>query len=151
MLPTLKPTEVVGIIMAHKTYQDPFEDAVSVDLESYCSSKIDIWSLDKAWLNDDHEVEERFPEVCKYFYSDPVTKIRTITSFQNNIVTEEYLSDHHRMNSGLRVVLNAILAKTKTTFSSQLEENKDVTAAMVKSFYSAVSAAATPHMAWGSA
>ena len=37
MLPKLKPTEVVGIIMVHKTYQDPFEDAVSVDLESYCS------------------------------------------------------------------------------------------------------------------
>ena len=55
------------------------------------------------------------------------------------------------MNSGLRIVLNAILAKTKTTFSSQLEENKDWKVALVKSFYPAVSAAATPHMAWGSA
>ena len=54
------------------------------------------------------------------------------------------------MNSGLRAVLNAILTKTKTTFESQLDENKDVTAAMRKSFLSAVSAAATPHIAWGS-
>ena len=107
---------------------------------------MDTWSLYNIWLSDNHEVEEKFPEVCKTFYSDPVLTIRTITSFQNNIVTEEYLSDHHRMNSGLRAVLNAILLKTKTTFESQLEENKNVTAAMRKSFLSAVSAAATPHI-----
>ena len=106
--------------------------------------------LDNAWLKDDHEVEEKFPEVCCNFYSNPVLTIRTITTFQNNIVTEEYLSDHIRMNSGLRNVLNAILHATKTTFESQLEGDKDVIAAMRKSFISAVSAAATPHLAWGS-
>ena len=67
MLPTLNPTEVVATIMAHNNYQDLFVKAVSVDLGSYCSSQIDIWSLDKAWLNDDHDVEDKFPEVCKYF------------------------------------------------------------------------------------
>ena len=136
--------------MAHNNYQDLFVKAVSVDLESYCSSKIDIWSLDKAWLNDDHEVEEKFPEVCKYFFADPVGKITTIKSFHHNIVTEGYLSDHPRMASGLTVVLNAILDKTKLYFHNQPEGKKDWKVAMRTSFIKAVSAAVTPDMVWGS-
>ena len=72
LLPTLNPTEVVGIIMAHNNYQDLFVNTVSVDLKSYCSSKIDIQGTENAWLKDDHNVEENFSEVCKYFYLDPI-------------------------------------------------------------------------------
>ena len=133
MLPTLKPTEVVGIIMAHNKYQDHFLDAVTVDLESFCSSKLDILGIENAWIDDGHNVEDKFPEVCKYFFTDPVEKIMTITSFHNNIVTEEYLSNHHRMASGLRIVLNTILTKTKIFFKSQLQEKKDWKVAMRKS------------------
>ena len=65
--------------MAHNNYQDLFVKAVSVDLGSYYNSQSDSCSLDNAWLNDDHDVEDKFPEVCKHFYSDPVSLIRTIT------------------------------------------------------------------------
>ena len=74
MLPTLKPTEVVGIIMAHFNYQDLFLDAVTVDLESFCSSKIDILGIENALIDDGHNVEDKFPEVCKCFFTDPVEK-----------------------------------------------------------------------------
>ena len=150
MLPKLNPTEVVGIIFLHKTYQDAFMTSVSVDLESYCKSQTDTWSLDTIWLKDDPEVEEKFPDVCCNFYSNPVLTISTIHTFHDNIVTEEYLSDHCRMNGGLLKILNSILTETKKTFESQLEGNKDVIAAMRKSFIPAVYAAAAPYQMWGS-
>ena len=54
------------------------------------------------------------------------------------------------MASGLRIVLNTILTKTKIFFQSLPEEKKDWKVAMRKSYYNAVSAAVTPNMAWGS-
>ena len=36
MLPTLSPTEVVGVIMAHYHYKESFLEAVTVDLGSFC-------------------------------------------------------------------------------------------------------------------
>ena len=124
--------------------------AVSVDLGSYCNSQTDTWSLDNAWLNDDLQVEKKFPEVYSNFYSTPVLTISAIRSFHDGIVTEEYLSDHLRMNGGLLKILNSILTETRKTFESQLEGNRDVIAAMRQSFIPAVNAAAAPHLVWGS-
>ena len=150
MLPTLTPAEVVGIIMAHYNYKESFLDAVTVDLESFCRTKTNILSIDDAFMEDDHKVEDIFPEVWKCFFTDPVQKIRTITCFKNNLVTEEYLSDHQSMASGLKHVINSILIKTKLHFQTLQEEEKDWRVAMRKSFYNAVSAAVTPNTVWGS-
>ena len=137
--------------MAHNNYQDLYVKAVSVDLGSYCNSQTDTWSLDNAWLKDELEVEEKYPNVCSNFYSAPGLTISTIRSFQNNIVTAEYLTDDRRqMNSALLKTLLSILQETRKNFESQLEGDKNVSAAMQKSFIPAVYAAAAPDLVWGS-
>ena len=109
LLPTLKPTEVVGIIMAHYSYRDTFMEAVIVDLGSFCRTKTDVQGLEDTYMEDDHKVEDNFPEVVKVLFTDPVEKLTTITTFQNNIVTEDYLCDHKSMASGLKHIINNIL------------------------------------------
>ena len=41
LLPKMKPTEVVGIIMAHYSYRDSFIEAIIKDSEPFCLSKTD--------------------------------------------------------------------------------------------------------------
>ena len=144
MLPTLTPTEVVGVIMAHYHYKESFLEAVTVDLGSFCRTKTDIQSIEDAFMEDEHKVEDLFPEVWKCFFTDPFQKTRSITCFKNNLVTEEYLSDHQRMASGLKHILNSILIKTKITFQNLKEEEKDWSVAMRKSYHNALSVAVTP-------
>ena len=124
--------------------------AVSVDLGSYCNSQTENWSLDGAWLNDDLEVEIKYPTVYSNFYSAPGLTIQAIRSFQNDTVTEEYLTDQIEMNSALLKILNSIIQETRKTFESQLEGAKNWSAAMRKSFIPAVYAAAAPDLVWGS-
>ena len=57
MLPTLTPTEVVGVIMAHYHYKESFLEAVTVDLGSFCRTKTDILSIDDAFMEDEHKVK----------------------------------------------------------------------------------------------
>ena len=113
LLPTLKPTEVVGIIMAHSSYRDSFIEAVIEDLGSFCRTKTDVQGLEDAFMEEAQKVEDNFPEVMKLLLIDPAEKIRTITTFKHNIVSEEYLCDHKSMASGLKHIVNNILVKTK--------------------------------------
>ena len=125
LLPTLKPTEVVGIIMAHYSYRDTFMEAVIIDLGSFCRTKTDVQGLEDAFMEDDHNVEDNFPEVVKVLFTDPVEKLTTITTFQHNIVTEEYLCDHKSMASGLKHIMNNILMKTKLYLQNSGEGKKE--------------------------
>ena len=45
LLPKLKPTEVVGIIMAHYCYRDSFIEAIIKDCEPFCLNKLVHWAL----------------------------------------------------------------------------------------------------------
>ena len=101
-------------------------------------------------MEDEHKVEDLFPEVWKCFFTDPFQKTRSITCFKNNLVTEEYLSDHQKMASGLKHILNTILIKTKIAFQNLKEEEKDWSVAMRKSYHNALSVAVTPDAVWGS-
>ena len=52
LLPTLKPTEVVGIIMAHYSYKDSFIEAIIGDLEPFCRTRTDVQGLDCAYMQE---------------------------------------------------------------------------------------------------
>ena len=40
-------------------------------------------------MDEAKKVEENFPKVMELFFTDPTEKLKTITTFKNNIVTDE--------------------------------------------------------------
>ena len=114
--PKIKPHEIVGIIFLHTRYTDSFLKALVVDLGSRCATGSDVWVLDDMMLLDDSEVENKYPTVCRCFYSTPGLYLQGILSFQGGIVTEGILTDRPVMNSALKTILNSILKDTKHAF-----------------------------------
>ena len=150
LLPTLKPTEVVGIIMAHYSYKDSFIEAIIGDLESVCRTKTEVQCLDNSYMDEAKKVEENFPKVMDLFFTDPTEKLKTITTFKNNIVSEEYLRDHKSMDAGLKHIINTILSKSKTYLRSFQEGEKEWGQAVRKSYNGAVTEAVYPNPQMGS-
>merc|ERR1712055_303694 len=121
----MKPIEGVGIIMAHYSYKDSFIEAIIKDAEPFCLSKTDTLGLDKAYMDEAQKVEEIFPKVVDLFFNDPTEKIKTIATFKNNIVSEEYLSDHESMIPAIKQIINTILRNSKINLLSSQEKDKE--------------------------
>ena len=136
--------------MAHYSYKDSFIEAVIGDLESFCRTKTDVQGLEDAYMEEAQKVEDNFPKVVNLFFTDPAEKIRTITTFKHNIVSEEYLCDHKSMASGLKHIVNNILMKTKLYLQNHLEEKKEWGEALRKSYYGAVAVGVDPNPTMGS-
>ena len=124
--------------MAHYSYRDSFIEAIIKDSEPFCLSKTDALGLDKAYMDETQRVEDNFPKVVNSFFTDPTEKIMTITTFKNNIVSEEYLSNHQSMDSGLKHIINTILRKSKIHLLSSQEEEKEWRKALSESYNGAV-------------
>ena len=136
--------------MAHYSYKDSFIEAIIGDIEPFCRTKSAVQGLDCAYMQEAQGVEENFPAVVKLFYTDPTAKIKTIVTFKNNIVSEEYLCDHNSMNSGLMQIINSILYKTKTYLQNPQEGEKEWGEALRFSYNGAVSEGVYPNPQMGS-
>ena len=85
------------------------------------------------------------------FFTDPTDKIKTIATFKNNIVSEEYLSNHESMVPALKHIVNTILRKSKIHLLSSQEKDKEWREALRDSYNSAVRDRAYPKPKMGSA
>ena len=84
MLPKLKPTHVVGIIMAHSSYKSEFIKAIIGDILSFCTDTSCVKGMDDAIIGV-LSVEENYPTVIGLLFNDPADKLRTIVTFRNEM------------------------------------------------------------------
>ena len=136
--------------MAHYRYREQFIEAIIKDVEPFCLNKTDTLGLDKAHMEEAQKVEEIFPKVVDLFFNDPTDKIKTIATFKNNIVSEEYLSDHASMVPALKHIVNTILRKSKINLLSSQEKDKEWKEALRISYNSAVRDGVYPNPKIGS-
>ena len=150
LLPTIKPTEVVGIIMAHSSYRNLYIDAIIKGCEPFSTNDNDQLCLDNAFVGEDQKVEDKFPKVVDLLLTDPTNKIKTIITFQKNVVSEAYLANHATMVPALKQVLNAILVESKVHHLSTKEQNKGWKEALRYSYLKGVREGACPDHKVGS-
>ena len=112
MLPMLKPTHVVGIIMAHSSYKSKFIKAIIDDISSFCTDTSCVKGIDDAIMGV-QTVEENYPTVIGLLFNDPTDKLRTIVTFRNEMVQEHMLRDSANLLPALQTILITILEKTK--------------------------------------
>ena len=112
---------------------------------------LDIWGLDDMMLQDNSEVEMKYPTLCERFFSTPGLYLQGVLAFRGGIVTEGTLTDRQLMNSALKTIINSIRRDTKFSFDNQVTDEKDSKSALVKAFNPAVHAAASSGLSWGSA
>ena len=111
MMPMLRPTHVVGIIMAHSSYKSKFIQAIIDDISSFCTDTSCLRGIDKAIMGV-QSVEENYPRVTELLFNDPSDKLRTIVTFRNEMIQEHRLKDRNLLPA-LKTILTIILEKTK--------------------------------------
>ena len=136
--------------MAHYSYRDSFIEAITKDCEPFCLNKTGALGLDNACMDEAQKVEDIFPKVVNLFFNDPTEKIKTIVTFKNNIVSEDYLRNREKMIPALMNIINTILCKTKINLLSSQEKDKEWREALRFSYNSAVRDGVYPKPKMGS-
>ena len=145
MMPMLKPTHVVGIIMAHSSYKSKFIQAIIDDISSFCTDTSCLKGIDKAIMGV-QSVEENYPRVTDLLFNDPSDKLRTIVTFRNEMVQEHMLKDKVNLLPALKTILTIILKKTKHNTFDNEEIVMDWKEALLVRFEEAVELGAAPEI-----
>ena len=84
--------------MAHSSYKGKYIEAITEDMEPFCLNKTSILGIDNACVGV-QSVEESFPKVMSLLFNDPTDKIKTIVTFQKNMVPEAQLRNQEANQS----------------------------------------------------
>ena len=121
----------------------PVKRLMVLVLLNLTATGLDIWGLDDMMLQDNSEVEMKYPTLCERFFSTPGLYLQGVLAFRGGIVTEGTLTDRQLMNSALKSIIISILRDTKFSVDNQVTGEKDSKSALGKAFNPSVHAAAS--------